>query len=52
MLGSSEIRAPDTDQRREAIAARDAESAGRLMDEHVAHGEGRIVPALRAAGYE
>lgn len=36
----------------EAIAARDAERAGRLMDEHVAHGEGRIVPALRAAGYQ
>ena len=35
----------------EAIAARDADLAQRLMAEHVSHAEDRIVPALRAAGY-
>jgi DNA-binding GntR family transcriptional regulator len=35
----------------DAIAAGDAERAERLMVEHVAHAEDRIVPALRAAGY-
>jgi DNA-binding GntR family transcriptional regulator len=36
----------------EAIVARDADGAERLMSEHVSQAEGRIVPALRAAGYQ